>query len=36
MTTDFSEIRYFEDFDAEMLLISSPFLATYNPEQVWA
>lgn len=36
MSTDFTDIRYSDDFDAEMLLISSPFLALYNPEQVWA
>ena len=36
MSTDFTDIRFSDDFDAEMLLISNPFLATYNPEQVWA
>ncbi|MBQ1647116.1 MAG: hypothetical protein II047_01395 [Bacteroidales bacterium] len=36
MSTDFTDIRYSDDFDAEMLLILSPFLATYNTEQVWA
>lgn len=36
MSTDFKDVRYSDDFDAEMLLVSSPFLALYNPEQVWA
>lgn len=36
MSTDFEDIRYSDDFEAEMLLISNPFLGLYNPEQVWA
>ena len=36
MTTEFDDITYSEDFDAEYLMVSSPFLMQYNPEQVWA
>ena len=36
MTTAISDVRYSEDFDADFLLISNPFLNLYNPEQVWA
>lgn len=36
MTTDFADIRYSEDFNADMLMISGAFLTIYNPEQVWA
>ena len=36
MTTDFDDISYSDDFDAEYLMVSSPFLLQYNPEQVWA
>ena len=36
MTTDFEGITYSDDFDAEYLMVSSPFLLQYNPEQVWA
>ena len=36
MTTEFEGIKYSDDFDAEYLMISSPFLTQYNPEQVWA
>ena len=36
MTTDFAELSYSEDFNADILMISNPFLVVYNPEQVWA
>ena len=36
MTTEFDNITYSDDFDAEYLMVSSPFLMQYNPEQVWA
>ena len=36
MTTGFDDITYSDDFDAEYLMVSSPFLMQYNPEQVWA
>ena len=36
MTTEFDDITYSDDFDAEYLMVSSPFLLQYNPEQVWA
>ena len=36
MTTEFTDIRYSEDFNADILMISNPFLVIYNPEQVWA
>ena len=36
MTTDFTDITYTEDFNADILMISNPFLVNYNPEQVWA
>ena len=36
MTTLISNVRYSDGFDADILLISNPFLNLYNPEQVWA
>ncbi len=36
MTTAISTVSYSEDFDADFVLISNPFLNLYNPEQVWA
>ena len=36
MTTAISNVSYSEDFDADFVLISNPFLNLYNPEQVWA
>lgn len=36
MTTDFDDIGYSDDFKAEYLMVSNPFLMQYNPEQVWA
>ena len=36
MTTTIDKVRYSEDFDADFLIISNPFLNLYNPEQVWA
>ena len=36
MTTRISNVIYSDDFDADFLLISNPFLNLYNPEQVWA
>ena len=31
MTTDFTDISYSEDFDADLLMISNPFLGRHNP-----
>ena len=36
MTTEFTEISYSEDFDADLLMISNPFLSRHNPEMIWA
>ena len=36
MTTDFTDIRYSEDFDADFLMVSHNFLGRFNPEMVWA
>lgn len=36
MTTEFVDCRYSENFDADILMISNPFLGRYNPELVWA
>lgn len=36
MTTEFSDIFCSEDFDADLLMISNPFLGRHNPEIVWA
>lgn len=36
MTTDFDEISYTDDFNADVLMVSSHFLSLYNPEQIWA
>ena len=36
MTTGFSDISYSEDFDADLLMISNPFLGRHNPEMIWA
>ena len=36
MTTAITDVRYSDDFDADFVLISNPFLNLYNPEQVWA
>lgn len=36
MTTAFSDIICSEDFDADLLMISNPFLVRHNPEMVWA
>lgn len=36
MTTEFTDISCSEDFDAELLMISNPFLGRHNPEMVWA
>ena len=36
ITTAISAIQYSAGFDADVLLISNPFLNLYNPEQVWA
>ena len=36
MTTDFTDIAYTEDFNADILMISNSFLINYNPEVVWA
>lgn len=36
MTTEFTGICCSEDFNADMLMISNPFLGRYNPEMVWA
>ena len=34
MTTAIDKVRYSDDFDADFLMISNPFLNLYNPEQV--
>jgi AraC-like DNA-binding protein len=36
MTTEFTDISCSEDFDADLLMISNPFLGRHNPELVWA
>lgn len=36
MTTEFADILYSEDFDADLLMISNPFLGRHNPEMIWA
>ena len=36
MTSEFSDLAFTEDFDADVLLVSNHFLSLYNPEQVWA
>ena len=36
MTTEFADISYSEDFDADLLMISNPFLGRHNPEMIWA
>ena len=36
MTTEFTDILYSEDFDADLLMVSNPFLERHNPEMIWA
>ena len=36
MTTQFTDIIYSQDFDADILMISNSFLGRYNPELIWA
>ena len=36
MTTEFTDISYSDDFDADLLMISNPFLGRHNPEMIWA
>ncbi len=36
MTTEFTDISCSEDFDADLLMVSNPFLGRHNPEMVWA
>ncbi len=36
MTTEFTDISSSEDFNADLLMVSNPFLGRHNPEMVWA
>ena len=36
MTTEFTDIAYSQDFDADLLMISNSFLGRHNPEMIWA